>query len=89
MALNISLSLSPFFHQLRRAAGGYPACITTRPPFSTSTYRLCLSSNSHARESGCYANVAPVSAYLGWPSQSTVTLYTLTDGNSGVKHKIK
>ena len=62
-------------------------CITTRPPSATSTYRL-RASNSAMPTRGS-APTAPVSTYLGSPSQITVTpttsrtRYNLPCGNQG------
>ena len=57
---------------LIRGRWRYPlACMTTRPPSSTSTYRLwASSSNIPARGVG---PTASASTYLGWPFQSAVT----------------
>ena len=65
-------SATPITLATSLALPGYAlACITTPPPFSTSMFKLCPSSNS-VPTSGVLP-VASASISLGRPSQSTVT----------------
>ena len=62
------------FAELHRVPGssGYAlACITTRPPLSTSMFKLWLS-NSRIPTRGV-VSATSARTYLGWPSQITAT----------------